>query len=81
MENVWDYLRQNKLRARVWGSYEAIVDACEQGWGFLINDPARIRSISTREWARVNVQGGWYYSMARMLTEPPCGAMQFRRKV
>jgi transposase len=55
MEKVWDYLRQNKLRARVWDNYEAIVDACKRGWDFLINDPARIRSIGTREWARVNV--------------------------
>jgi transposase len=55
MENVWDYLRQNKLCARVWDSYEVIVDACKQGWDFLINDPPRIRSIGARNWARVNV--------------------------
>ncbi|WP_428391041.1 transposase [Lichenicoccus sp.] len=28
MENVWDYLRQNKLCATVWGSYADIVEAC-----------------------------------------------------
>jgi hypothetical protein len=55
MENVWDYLRQNKLCARVWDSYEAIVEACKQGWNFLISDPDRIRSIGTRVWAQVNV--------------------------
>jgi transposase len=55
MENVWDYLRQNKLCARVWHSYEAIVDACKQAWNFLINDPERIRSIGTRKWACVNL--------------------------
>jgi hypothetical protein len=29
MENVWDYLRQNKLCARVWDTYEDIVEACK----------------------------------------------------
>jgi hypothetical protein len=54
MENVWAYLRANKLCNLVWDSYDAIVDACKGGWDFLIADPDRIRSIGTREWARVN---------------------------
>jgi transposase len=28
IENVWDYLRDNKLSKCVWDTYEAIVDAC-----------------------------------------------------
>jgi transposase len=28
MENIWDYLRGNKLSRRVWDTYEAIVAAC-----------------------------------------------------
>lgn len=55
MENVWAYLRSNKLCALVWDSYEAIVDACREAWLFLINDPERIRSIGTRDWATVKV--------------------------
>jgi hypothetical protein len=55
MENVWQYLRANKLCALVWDSYEAIVDACQDAWNFLINDPERIRSIGSREWACVNL--------------------------
>lgn len=55
MENVWDYLRQNKLCALVWHSYEEIVEACKRAWAFLIKSPDRIRSIGTRDWARVNV--------------------------
>jgi transposase len=54
MENVWAYLRANKLCALVWDSYDAIVEACKDAWNFLVNDPARIRSIGTREWATVN---------------------------
>ncbi len=55
MENVWEYLRANKLCALVWDSYEAIVGACRDAWTFLTDDPARIQSIGTREWACVNV--------------------------
>jgi hypothetical protein len=29
MENVWDYLRQSKLCALVWPTYEDILDACQ----------------------------------------------------
>ena len=39
MENIWDYLRGNKLSKRVWDSYEAIVAACKDAWHFLIGDP------------------------------------------
>ena len=55
MENVWAYLRANKLCNLVWDSYEAIVQVCKQAWDFLITDPARIRSIGTREWACVSL--------------------------
>jgi len=55
MENLWEYLRQNKLCALVWDTYEAIVQACRDAWKFLVDDPARIQSIGTREWACVNV--------------------------
>jgi transposase len=53
MENVWAYLRQNKLRARIWDTYDDILDACQCAWRFLINDPDRIRSIGTRQRAKV----------------------------
>lgn len=55
MENVWEYLRQNKLCNLVWDSYQAIVNACKDAWNFLIQDPERIRSIGTREWACVTL--------------------------
>ncbi len=56
MENVWAFLRANKLSALVWHCYEAIVDACVSAWHFLINDPERIRSIGTRDWACVSLK-------------------------
>jgi transposase len=54
MENVWDYLRGNKLSHIIWDTYDAIVQACATAWRFLIDDPDRIRSIAHRDWARVN---------------------------
>ncbi len=53
MENVWQYLRGNKLSLLIWDSYEAIVAACKEAWDFLVGDPDRIRSIGTRNWACV----------------------------
>ncbi len=41
MENVWAYLRQNKLCALVWDTHDEILDACQSAWRFLINDPDR----------------------------------------
>jgi hypothetical protein len=53
MENVWDYLRGNKLSSRVCGQYDAILNACVEAWNFIANDPDRIASIGTRSWACV----------------------------
>ena len=55
VELVWEYLRANKLCRLVWNSYEEIVQACKEAWDFLINDPDRIASIGSRDWAYVNV--------------------------
>jgi hypothetical protein len=55
MENVWEYLRANKLSGCVWDSYDEIVRACADAWNWLIADPIRIQSIGTRTWASVNV--------------------------
>jgi DDE superfamily endonuclease len=55
MENVWAYLRENKLSARIWDSYDQILDACSEAWNWLVADPDRIRSIGSRSWATVNV--------------------------
>ena len=55
MENVWEYLRANKLAAGVWDDYDEIVDACVDGWNWFVTDPDRIKSIGARDWATVNV--------------------------
>lgn len=55
MENVWEYLRNNKLSAGLWDSYDEIVDACVEAWNWFLADKARIASIGHRAWATVNV--------------------------
>jgi hypothetical protein len=55
MENVWQFLRSNKLCARVWKDYDAILEACKEAWNWLIGQPDRIRQIGTREWATVSI--------------------------
>ena len=52
-ENVWEYLRKNKLALRVYDTYDAIVDACCNAWNDLLAMPARLASITARDWARV----------------------------
>ena len=54
IENIWEYLRGNKLSSTVWETYEAIVDACCDAWNFFINDRARVTSVTSRDWATVN---------------------------
>jgi len=54
VENVWAYLRGNKLSNRVFDDYDAIVDACCDAWNWLRAQPDRITSIASRSWATVN---------------------------
>ena len=55
METVWEFLGGNKPSALVWDTYDAIVDACVTARHFLIDDPERIRSIGSRDWACVSL--------------------------
>ena len=52
VENVWQYLRQNKLSHRVWPDYDAIVATCCEAWNMLVSMPDRLASITRREWAK-----------------------------
>ena len=55
MENVWGYLRGNKLGNTVFDSYDEIIDKASEAWMFFANDKQRIASIATRTWATVNL--------------------------
>ena len=54
VENVWAYLRANKLAITVFNTSEDIVDACCKAWNFFANDPVAITSITSRTWAEVS---------------------------
>ena len=54
VENVWAYLRANKLAITVFDDYDDIVDACCTAWNFFANDPNTIASITSRAWAEVS---------------------------
>ncbi len=54
-ENIWPYLRGNKLANTVYETYDEIVDKACEAWMFFANDKERVASIAAREWARVNV--------------------------
>ena len=50
-ENVWQFLRDNWLSNRVFGSYDNIVAHCCDAWNKLAEQPWRVMSIGLREWA------------------------------
>jgi transposase len=54
VENVWQYLRANRLAISVFDDYDAIVDACCDAWNRFADQPEIMASIATREWAKVN---------------------------
>ena len=55
VENIWAYLRGNKLAITVFDDYNHIVDQCCAAWNFFANNNQAIASITTRSWAQVNV--------------------------
>jgi hypothetical protein len=43
MENVWDYLQQNKLCAQVWDIYDDILEACKNAISCSSRHHGRVR--------------------------------------
>jgi hypothetical protein len=54
IENVWHYLRGNKLAITVFDTYDAIVEKCCEAWNFFADDRDAVLSITSRSWAAVN---------------------------
>ena len=54
-ENIWAYLRGNKLANTVYEGYDEIVDKACEAWMLFANHKEHVASIATREWAKVNV--------------------------
>ena len=51
MDQVWEFMRDNRLSNRIFGSYEAILDHCCEAWNKLTDQPWRIMSLGLRDWA------------------------------
>ena len=51
VETVWQFVRDNWLSNRIFGSYEEIVDHGCEAWNKLVDQPWIIMSISPRHWA------------------------------
>ncbi len=56
MENVWEYLRKNKLAITTWQTYDEVVDDCCNAWNFFANDTDAVTRITKRQYIEpVNV--------------------------
>ena len=55
VENVWEYLRGNKLSNTIYDNYDDILEKACQAWMFFANDKEQVASITTRQWAKVNL--------------------------
>ena len=51
IEQIWDFLRENSLSNRIFGSRDSLLEAICWAWNRLRELPEKITEISTREWA------------------------------
>ena len=74
VENVWAYLRANKLAITVFNTYDAIVDACCKVWNFFANDP---KAISSHDLGQRSIERA--IGIRRALYMPALVAIRFNR--
>ena len=58
VENVWEYLRGNKLSITVYDDYEHILDASCEAWMFFANDKRRVASSGDSDAKAMTYAGG-----------------------
>lgn len=51
VENIWQFMRDNWLSNRVFENYDQIVALCCEAWNKLVDQPWRIMSTGSRDWA------------------------------
>ena len=54
MENVFEFLKSNKLANRFFETVEDVTLAVERAWLDFVEDPNRIHSLTFRKWADLN---------------------------
>ncbi len=70
VENVWAYIRSNKLAITVFDTYDEIVTKCCDAWNFFANDTDVVKSIASQDYAKtVNLWGDWYYGSVCILRD------------
>lgn len=52
-EQVWQFLKQYFLSNRIFKDWDDIVNACVKAWNTFISVPSRIKSLCSREWAKL----------------------------
>ena len=52
-ENIWEYLRKNRLSNTVFKSYADIVEKACDAWRFFAANKTAVTSITHRQWATV----------------------------
>ncbi len=50
VENIWQFMRDNRPSNRVSKSHDDIVTVCCEAWSNLIDQPRKITSIGRRQW-------------------------------
>ena len=50
VENIWQFMSDNRLSNRIFRSYENLVDHCCHAWNKLVDQPWKIMSIGLRDW-------------------------------
>ncbi len=51
VENIWEYLRGDKLANTVFETYDEFVDKACEAWMFFDHDKDRAAPITSRDWA------------------------------
>ena len=53
VEQVWHFLKQHFLSNRVFKNLDDILESCCNAWNRFIGEPSRIKSLCSREWAKL----------------------------
>ncbi|MEZ5825086.1 MAG: transposase [Geminicoccaceae bacterium] len=52
IERLWLYIKERFLSHRLWNTYDDIIDTVCNAWNSVRNEPGRIRSLCSLDWAK-----------------------------
>jgi hypothetical protein len=50
VEQIWQWLRQNKLANKCFKGYQDIMDSCTDAWNDFVSSKERVKSLCMRDW-------------------------------